>query len=229
MTQHPPSVRTTTHRAHWLLAICLAAALVAIVVAVGRRAAEPSSWPAVTSAGPPSAVPPPKPSAPPSPHARHSEHRGGPADGADGVVPDGVTVFDDATAAVTKLDPDLLRALRRAASAAADARVTFYVNSGWRSPEYQNRLLREAVAKYGSEAEAKRWVATATTSPHVSGDAIDIGRSDATVWLAEHGARYGLCQIYGNEPWHYELRPRAADSGCPPLYADPTHDPRMQR
>ena len=52
-------------------------------------------------------------------------------------------------------------------------------------------------------------------------------RADA--WLSEHGAAYGLCQIYGNEPWHYELRPEAVDHGCPPMYADPTHDPRMQR
>ena len=40
---------------------------------------------------------------------------------------------------------------------------------------------------------------------------------------------YGLCQIYDNESWHYELRPEAIDRGCPPMYADPTHDPRMQR
>ena len=38
-----------------------------------------------------------------------------------------------------------------------------------------------------------------------------------------------LCQIYSNEPWHYELRPEAIDYGCPTMYADPTHDPRMQR
>ena len=87
----------------------------------------------------------------------------------------------------------------------------------------------EAVSKYGSEAEAARWVATPDTSAHVSGDAVDIGPSDATAWLSEHGAEYGLCQIYGNEPWHYELRPEAVDHGCPPMYADPTHDPRMQR
>jgi hypothetical protein len=72
-------------------------------------------------------------------------------------------------------------------------------------------------------------VATADTSPHVSGDAVDIEPFEATAWLSEHGARYGLCQIYGNEPWHYELRPEAIDHGCPPMYADPTHDPRMQR
>ena len=71
-------------------------------------------------------------------------------------------------------------------------------------------------------------MATPDTSAHVSGDAVDIGHSDATAWLSEHGAEYGLCQIYGNEPWHYELRPEASDHGCPPMYADPTHDPRMQ-
>jgi D-alanyl-D-alanine carboxypeptidase len=63
----------------------------------------------------------------------------------------------------------------------------------------------------------------------VSGDAIDIEPSDATAWLSERGAEYGLCQIYSNEPWHYELRPEAIDHGCPPMYGDPTHDPRMQR
>jgi hypothetical protein len=72
-------------------------------------------------------------------------------------------------------------------------------------------------------------VATAETSAHVLGDAVDIGRPDATAWLAEHGADHGLCQIYRNEPWHYELRPEAIDNGCPPMYADPTHDPRMRR
>ena len=58
-------------------------------------------------------------------------------------------------------------------------------------------------------------MATADTSPHVQGDAVDVGPSDATDWLSEHGAGYGLCQIYANEPWHYELRPDAVDGGCP--------------
>jgi LAS superfamily LD-carboxypeptidase LdcB len=157
-----------------------------------------------------------------------SEHRGALGE-ADGAVPDGTTVFDDEVPGVTNLAPDLLAALREAATDAADDGVEFFVDSGWRSPEYQERLLQEAVSKYGSEEEAARWVATPSTSPHVSGDAVDIGPSDAAAWLSEHGARYGLCQIYGNEPWHYELRPEAIDHGCPAMYADPTHDPRMQR
>jgi hypothetical protein len=148
---------------------------------------------------------------------------------ADGAVPAGTTVFDGEVPGVANLDPALLGALRRAATDAAYDGVELLVDSGWRSPAYQERLLREAVSKYGSVEEAARWVATPTTSAHVSGDAVDIGGSVATAWLSEHGARYGLCQIYGNEPWHYELRPDAVDHGCPPVYADPTHDPRMQR
>jgi zinc D-Ala-D-Ala carboxypeptidase len=148
---------------------------------------------------------------------------------ADGVVPDGLTVFDDGHPALANLDPALLQALRNAAADAANDGVEFSVNSAWRSPEYQNQLLREAVSEYGSAEEAARWVSTVDSSAHVSGDAVDIGDFDATAWLSERGADYGLCQIYGNESWHYELRPEAIDRGCPPMYADPTQDPRTRQ
>src|SRR6186997_1203395 len=90
----------------------------------------------------------------------------------DGLVPDGVSVFDDEMPAVANLDGGLLAALRRAATDAARDGVEFEVNSGWRSPRYQEQLLREAISEYGSEAEAARWVGTAKTSAHVSGDAV---------------------------------------------------------
>jgi zinc D-Ala-D-Ala carboxypeptidase len=157
-----------------------------------------------------------------------SQHRGALGE-ADGAVPDGATVFDDEIPGVANLDPALLGALRQAATDAADDGVEFFVDSGWRSPEYQTQLLREAVSEYGSEEEAARWVATPNRSAHVSGGAVDIGPFDATAWLSERGAEYGLCQIYSNEPWHYELRPEAIDDNCPPMYADPTQDPRMQQ
>ena len=129
---------------------------------------------------------------------------------------------------MAKLDPALLNALRRAATDAAGSGLEFDVDSGWRSPAYQEQLLREAISKYGSEKEAARWVATPKTSAHVSGNAVDIGPFRATAWLSAHGAEYGLCQIYRNEAWHYELRLEAIDHGCPPMYADPTHDPRLR-
>jgi hypothetical protein len=156
--------------------------------------------------------------------APRSEHRR-PLGAADGAIPDGTTVFDDDVPGVANLDRALLDALRRAAR---DAGVEFVVDSGWRSRRYQAHLLRDAVARYGSEAEAARWVATPSTSAHVSGDAVDVG-AGASAWLSQHGAAYGLCPVYGNEPWHYELRSDAVDRGCPAVYADPTHDPRMQR
>ena len=146
----------------------------------------------------------------------------------DGAVPEGVRVFDDGHPAVANLDPGLLRALRRAALEAGKHGIEIVVRSGWRSREYQKQLLRDAVAKYGSKKEAARWVATPDTSSHVSGDAVDIGPSRATAWLSRHGAKYGLCRIYRNEPWHYELRREAIDGRCPSMYADPAHDPRMK-
>ncbi|MBT2484351.1 MULTISPECIES: M15 family metallopeptidase [unclassified Microbacterium] len=148
---------------------------------------------------------------------------------ADGVIRDGdqPTVFDVDREAIGKLDPALLEALQRAATDAAHDGVDVRVNSGWRSAALQDRMLQDAIAEYGSEAEAARWVATPATSAHVSGDAVDLGPLPALDWLAQRGWRYGLCQIYANESWHYELRPDAATDGCPEMYADPTEDPRM--
>ncbi len=152
-----------------------------------------------------------------------------PPGAADGVLPDGTTVFDDGFPGMARLDPALLGALRRAAADAAGDGIRVLVTSGWRSPAYQEELLRQAILKYGSPSEAARWVATPTTSAHVSGNAVDVAPSDAAAWLSQHGAGFGLCQIYRNEPWHFELRPEAVGHGCPPMYADPTHDPRMQQ
>ncbi|WP_405784997.1 M15 family metallopeptidase [Streptomyces sp. NBC_01378] len=231
MTRPPPPAGTTTRRIRRFLVVGLVVVIAAITAAL-RYQPWNSSSSLSSSPEPPlkssSAAPPSSSSAAPPSKAPRRENHGAPGK-AGGVVPDGVTVFDDAIPAVADLDPDLLKALRRAATDVADDGVEFYVNSGRRSPEYQNQLLREAVSKYGSEVESARWIATAATSPHVSGDAVDIGHSDATTWLSEHGAELGLCPIHKNEPWHYELRPEAIDHGCPRMYADPTQDPRMQQ
>jgi D-alanyl-D-alanine carboxypeptidase len=231
MTYSEPA-RTTTRRirirrirvAGLLVVIAAIAALgYQLLASSSSTAASPidvlrSASPSWNSSGPTS----------PGTTSSRSEHRGALGE-ADGAVPDGTTVFDDEIPGVANLDPALLGALRKAATDAVDDGVEFVVNSGWRSPAYEEQLRREAVSKYGSEEEAARWVATSETSAHVSGDAIDIAPFDARAWLSEHGAEYGLCQIYSNEPWHYELRPEAIDHGCPPMYADPTHDPRMQQ
>lgn len=149
---------------------------------------------------------------------------------ADGVIRDGdqPTPFDTDRVAVANLDPALLEALQRAASDAAASGVSIVVNSGWRSPALQQHLLDEAVASYGSIEEAARWVATPETSLHVSGDAVDLGPLPAIDWLTRQGAGYGLCQIYGNETWHFELRPDAIADGCPEMYTNPAEDPRLK-
>lgn len=149
---------------------------------------------------------------------------------ADGIIRDegAVSVFDE-TPAVTNLDSDLLAAVRAAATAAEADGVRVHVNSGWRSVAYQQVLRQDAVAEYGSEQEAARWVATPENSEHVSGDAVDLGPVAAQDWLSRNGAEYGLCQIYANERWHFELRPAAVANGCPLMYDDPTADPRTQR
>ncbi|HTV03146.1 MAG TPA: D-alanyl-D-alanine carboxypeptidase family protein [Luteitalea sp.] len=148
---------------------------------------------------------------------------------ADGAITDGVTPFDGRVSGVARLSAPLRDALRRAARDAARDGVVLVVNSGWRSAAYQDHLYLDAVSHHASEEEAARWVATADTSPHVRGEAVDVGPSRATAWLARHGAEYGLCRIYRNEPWHFELRRDALDGGCPSMFADPSHDPRMQR
>ena len=226
--------RTTPRRTSRILVHCLLIVISAVAAARGYEllASSPST------AAAPVDVPRTEHHAPRSAHrgalgepgsapVLPSEQRGAVGE-ADGALPDGATVFDDQFPAVANLDPALLGALRQAATDAAGDGVEFVVDSGWRSPEYQQRLLQEAVAEYGSEEEAARWVATPETSAHVSGDAVDVGPFEATAWLSQHGAEYGLCQIYGNEAWHYELRPEAIEHGCPAMYADPTQDPRMR-
>ena len=124
--------------------------------------------------------------------------------------------YDVQNPAVGSLDPNLLTAVQQAATAAAADGVTMTITSGWRSPEFQQRLLGDAVATYGSVAAALQYVQVPQRSQHVQGLAVDIGGVAADQWLIANGARYGLCQIYSNELWHFE---RATDTAgiCPPL------------
>jgi len=140
---------------------------------------------------------------------------------ADGVIPEGtiVTLADDEVPAIARLDPALREALRQAeANAAADG-FSFEVTSGWRTAEYQQWLLEDAIELYASDEVARQFVATPDRSSHVTGDAVDIAPVDAQFWLFEHGARYGICQTYANERWHFEL---ATEPGgvCPEMKAD---------
>ncbi|WP_368496216.1 M15 family metallopeptidase [Herbiconiux sp. A18JL235] len=139
----------------------------------------------------------------------------------DGVVPFGESVsLRDDVAAMTGLTPELRDALERAeAAAVADRGLRFTFVDGWRSVGYQEELFERAVQKYGSEAEAARWVKRGDDSKHVTGEAVDLETADAMDWLNRFGDEFGLCQVYTNELWHFELT--ADDAGeCPPQLRD---------
>ena len=127
--------------------------------------------------------------------------------------------FDVADPAIGNLEPRLLAAVQQAATAAAADGVTMTVTSGWRSPEFQQQLLDDAVVTYGSLPAARQYVQTPQLSRHVTGEAVDIGGFGADDWLIANGARFGLCRIYANELWHFELAADAAGN-CPPLRPD---------
>ena len=89
----------------------------------------------------------------------------------------------------------------------APAEVKLGITSGYRSPEVQARLWEEALAKYGSEAEARKWVAPPGNSQHNHGNAADLKylSPEAQAWVHENAANYGLSFPLDNEPWHVEL------------------------
>jgi LAS superfamily LD-carboxypeptidase LdcB len=127
-----------------------------------------------------------------------------------------LTPFDVQNPAIGRLDPALLSAIQSAATAASDQGITMTITSGWRSPQFQQRLLDEAVQTYGSLAAARQYVQTPGMSKHVTGEAVDVGGTGADQWLIANGSRFGLCQIYANELWHFELATDAT-GGCPGL------------
>lgn len=135
-----------------------------------------------------------------------------------GSIPDGqmVSPFDVGNPVVGLLDPSLLKAIQDAARAAAVDGVDLRLTSGWRSRGFQKRLFDEAVSTYGSADVASQFVASPDDSMHVRGRAVDVGPVAADQWMIRNGARFGLCQIYANEIWHFERVVDAAGN-CPPL------------
>jgi zinc D-Ala-D-Ala carboxypeptidase len=138
-----------------------------------------------------------------------------------GWLPEGRTFspFDTVSQPVTRLDPLLLRAVQDATRAAAAQGVNIALTSGWRSKGFQQRLFADAVRQYGSAELAQQFVASPEGSKHVIGEAVDVTGAGASDWLIRNGAQFGLCQIYANENWHFELA--VDDNGrCPTLRAN---------
>lgn len=131
-----------------------------------------------------------------------------------GTAPTGVATAEGLT-------PALTRSVRLAVEAAAADGVDLQITSGWRSAERQAQLHAEAIEKYGSAEQARQWVLPPEESEHVAGRAVDVGPEAGIAWLREHGVRFGLCQRYANEPWHFERLAGAKGSTCPPMEAHP--------
>ena len=112
----------------------------------------------------------------------------------------------------TNMQPAAAAAFKAAFAGAKTAGLSPQIKSAWRSEKYQQVLFDRAVTKYGSRAEAAKWVLPPLSSAHVKGYAIDVRPENVAAWLEDNGARYGVCRAYDNEWWHFEY---VASSTCP--------------
>lgn len=82
------------------------------------------------------------------------------------------------------------------------------VTSAFRSHEKQKVLYAEALKKYGSEQEARRWVAKPGNSKHEKGTALDVDykQGETVSLLISTGLlkKYNFTKPLSNEPWHIE-------------------------
>ncbi|MDT5267771.1 MAG: zinc D-Ala-D-Ala carboxypeptidase [Mycobacterium sp.] len=142
----------------------------------------------------------------------------GASDSWSGYLPDNTTLnpFDSSSQLLALLDPALLKAIQDATRSAQSQGVDITITSGWRSKGFQQRLFDDAVHRYGSVAVAQQFVASPESSRHVVGEAVDIAGDGASAWLIRNGPQFGLCQIYANENWHFELA-TDGEGRCPPL------------
>lgn len=152
----------------------------------------------------------------PGQSASSGKHRKGSPSAEDGVLPDNASPFDTSLPGIAKLNPKLLKAIQEAARAAEEDGITLHLTTGWRSKEYQKELLQKAIRKYGSLEKASEYVASPEESHHVTGNAVDVGPTDADDWLNRKGKRFGLCQTLSNEIWHFELVTSPGGT-CPPM------------
>ena len=148
----------------------------------------------------------------------------------------GMPLFDEATELVD-VGPNLLGRMQRLApetaaswaamvdSAAAEG-VRLLIVSGYRSFDYQARLIRKKINAGQSVSDILRVNAAPGFSEHHSGRAVDIAtpgsrplseefeHSDAFRWLTSNAAGFGFSMTYPRdnphgviyEPWHWAQR-----------------------
>lgn len=114
------------------------------------------------------------------------------------------------------------------AAAPESIRASLNVSSGFRSNERQAQLWAEALEKYGSAAEARKWVAPPGSSQHNHGNAADLrfASDEARAWMHENAAEFGLSFPLSNENWHIEL---ATARGGPARPVGEVQDPQIRQ
>jgi hypothetical protein len=197
--------------------------VVTTVLVVGGGAAGFAAWhgddPASTAAGSRAAATTRSSSAKPARGATHGGARAGAGNGFAPVVTDRIpepTTSLPLSAPIpgtTNMQAPAAAAFKRAFAAARADGLTPETRSAWRSAEWQQVLFDRAVTRYGSRAEASKWVLPPARSAHVKGYAVDVHPQAVASWLEVHGSAYGLCRTYDNEWWHFEY---LATSTCPP-------------
>ena len=131
-----------------------------------------------------------------------------------------IDLVDTGSAAGTAgLDPALATAYTLAENDAHAQGVDLWITSGYRSWADQEWLWQDGIATYGSPEAARRWVLPPAESTHVSGRAIDVGPMAGAAWLEANGNRWGLCRMFVNEWWHFELA-TIPGGACPPMLPD---------
>ena len=128
---------------------------------------------------------------------------------------------------VVQLRKDAAAAFLNLTTQARAAGVAIIPISGFRKIDYQASLFRKAVAKYGSEDVAVRWVARPGHSEHHTGLVVDLGdegdptcdveppfeETQAFHWLQGNAVRFGFELSFPRnnsrgvnyEPWHWRF------------------------
>jgi zinc D-Ala-D-Ala carboxypeptidase len=128
---------------------------------------------------------------------------------------------------VVQLHKDAAAAFLNLTTEARASGVVIIPISGFRTIKYQASLFQKAVAKYGSEDAAVRWVARSGHSEHHTGLAVDLGDEEnpacdveppfeqtrAFHWLQQNAAHFGFELSFPRnnprgvnyEPWHWRF------------------------
>jgi soluble lytic murein transglycosylase-like protein len=132
---------------------------------------------------------------------------------------------------VSGLRPEFVSAFQAMIAAAPpEVQQSFRISSAYRSPQLQQVLWNRAVAKYGSAAAARKWVAPPGRSQHGFGNAMDLQYASpaARAWAHANAGRFGLAFPLANEPWHIELA-SARRGGGQGGYAPPALQAPMEQ